>query len=62
MVIGWSTTKTENGFGFTVRTTDYQKPCQTLKTIDGFKSRAIAKARAQKWTRYFKAQQKKGLL
>lgn len=56
------TTKTAKGYSFRVSLVEYQKPTETLKTIDGYRSRAIAASRAKQWVRYFKSCQRQGLL
>lgn len=54
-VITWNTHKVETGYEFHVYSFGYQMANETLK--EGVcATRAKATLRAQKWTRYFKAQ------
>lgn len=62
VVVCWKTTKTANGYSYTVFTVGYQIPTVILKTADGFKSRAIAANAGKARKRYYAACQKQGLL
>jgi hypothetical protein len=57
-VISWNTTKTATGFDFHVYSFGHQLATETLKR-GTTSSRAIATGQAKKWTRWFKAQQRK---
>lgn len=54
MVISWNTTKTADGFAWTVFSFGYQQPNVILKA-GHCPTRAQATGRAKKWSRHLKA-------
>lgn len=61
-VVTHKTTKTANGFSYTVELVRYQTPPLLLKKVDGFRSRAVATHRAKARKMYFKSCQQQNLL
>mgnify|MGYP001603658789 CR=1 FL=1 len=56
-VVSWNTTKTADGFAWTVYSFGYQLPTEVLKA-GHCPTRAQATLRAKKWTRFIKSEQR----